>query len=305
MKKLAPIALFVYNRLDHLKSTIFALKKNYLAKSSELIIFSDGPKKDINNDDIEILKVRNYLTKIKGFKKITIIKRSHNLGLSNNIVTGISKVIKKYKKIIILEDDLVPSKFFLQYMNDGLEIYKKAKNVASIHAYTYPINDIKKRIRQDTFFLKGADCWGWATWARAWKTFDKNGFNLLKKIKKNKMINSFNFNDSYDYFQMLQDQVDKKNDSWAIRWYASCFLNDMYTLYPVTTLIKNIGISNIGTHSKFDLMNLGNKKFFKTNYKIKKQKIVECVIAREMFEKFFKKNFFFRFKNYIKKALRF
>ena len=105
MKDLAPIALFVYNRLDHLKATIFALKKNYLAKSSELFIFSDGPKKDIDNDDIEIFKVRNYLAKIKGFKNITIIRRSQNLGLSNNIITGISMVIKKYKKIIILEDD--------------------------------------------------------------------------------------------------------------------------------------------------------------------------------------------------------
>jgi hypothetical protein len=198
----APIVIFSYNRLAHLKITISALKKNYLAKSSELIIFSDGPKKNIENDNTKILEIRNYLHKINGFKKITIINRNKNLGLSKNIIAGISQVIKKYKKAIVLEDDLVPNKFFLKYMNSGLKIYKSNKNVASIHAYVYPIENIKKKINQNTFFIKGADCWGWATWLRAWDTFDKNGKKLLNKIKKKKLIGNFNFNNSYNYFQM-------------------------------------------------------------------------------------------------------
>ena len=299
----APIVIFSYNRLAHLKITISALKKNYLAKSSELIIFSDGPKKNIENDNTKILEIRNYLHKINGFKKITIINRNKNLGLSKNIIAGISQVIKKYKKAIVLEDDLVPNKFFLKYMNSGLKIYKSNKNVASIHAYVYPIENIKKKINQNTFFIKGADCWGWATWLRAWDTFDKNGKKLLKKIKKKKLIGNFNFNNSYNYFQMLQDQVEKKNNSWAIRWYASCFLRDMYTLYPSISLIKNIGIDQSGSNSKFDLLNLGNKKLIKIDYKIKKQPIKESDVARKLFESFFKKKKLFGLKNILKKML--
>jgi hypothetical protein len=299
----APIVIFSYNRLAHLKITISALKKNYLAKSSELIIFSDGPKKNIKNENTKILEIRNYLYKINGFKKITIINRSKNLGLSKNIITGISQVIKKYKKIIVLEDDLVPNKYFLKYMNSGLKMYKNNKNVASIHAYVYPIDNIKKKINQNTFFIKGADCWGWATWLRAWGTFDKNGKKLFYKIKKKKLIGSFNFNNSYDYFQMLQDQVEKKNNSWAIRWYASCFLKDMYTLYPTISLIKNIGTDHSGTNSKFDLLNLGNKKLINIDCKIKKQQIKECDVARKLFETFFKKKILFRLKNLLKKIL--
>jgi hypothetical protein len=299
----APIVIFSYNRLAHLKIVISALKKNYLAKSSELIIFSDGPKKNIKNENTKILEIRNYLHKINGFKKITIINRSKNLGLSKNVITGISQVIKKYKKVIVLEDDLVPNKFFLKYMNSGLKIYKNNKNVASIHAYVYPIDNINKKINHNTFFIKGADCWGWATWLRAWNTFDKNGKKLIYKIKKKKLISSFNFNNSYNYFQMLQEQVEKKNNSWAIRWYASCFLRDMYTLYPAISLIKNIGIDQSGSNSKFDLLNLGNKKLSKIDYKIKKQPIKESDVARKLFENFFKKKKLFRLKNILKKIL--
>lgn len=297
----APIVIFAYNRLNHLKIIISALKKNHLAKSSELIIFSDGPKKNIKSDSAKILEIRSYLNKINGFKNVTITKRKKNIGLSKNIITGVSQVLKKYKKIIVVEDDLVPNKFFLEYMNNGLEIYKQNKNVASIHGYVYPIKDIKKKINQNTFFIKGADCWGWATWLRAWNTFNQNGKQLLHLIEKKKLTKSFNFNNSYNYLEMLKNQIAKKNDSWAIRWYASCFLNNMYTLYPKVSLIKNIGIDQSGVNSKFDLLSLGNKKFIKANYKIKKQPIKESDVARDLFENFFKKKKLFRLKNILKK----
>ena len=299
MKKIpAPIALFVYNRLDHLKSTINNLKKNYLANSSELIIFSDGPKN--KRDEKKIIHIRKYINKVKGFKKISIKERETNYGLSKNIISGVSEVLKKYKRIIVVEDDLVVNRYFLKYMNNGLNLYEKDRDVASIHGYVYPIKDIKNKIKRNSFFIKGADCWGWATWKRAWLHFDSNGKRLLKKLKNKKKIKEFNFNNNYNYFKMLSDQVNNKNDSWAIRWYASCFLKNMYTLYPVTTFVKNIGIDNSGQNSKFDLLDLGNKKFNKIYYNIKKEKILESEIARKMFEDFFKKKKFFKIKNIIK-----
>lgn len=297
----APIALFAYNRLDHLKITINNLKKNYLANSSELIIFSDGPK---NQSDIKkIIHIRKYLKKIKGFKKINIKERKTNYGLSKNIIDGVSEILKKYKKIIVIEDDLMVNRYFLKYMNRGLTLYQRNKNVASIHGYVYPIKNINNKIQSNTFFIKGADCWGWATWKRAWIQFDSNGKKLLRKLKNKKKIKEFNFNNTYDYFKMLLDQVNNKNDSWAIRWYASCFLKDMYTLYPVNTFVKNIGLDNTGQNSKFDLLNLGNKSFSKTHYNIKKEKVFESQIARKMFEDFFKKKKIFKIKTIIKNFL--
>ena len=188
-------------------------------------------------------------------------------------------------------------------MNSGLNIYKRDKNVASIHGYIYPIKDIKKKIKNNTFFLKGADCWGWATWSRAWNTFEKDGKKLSSKLIKENKIKEFNFNDYYNYYQMLKDQIDKKNDSWAIRWYASCFLKKMYTLYPSKSFVQNIGIDRYGQNTKIDLLGLTSKKIKISDYKIKKNEIKESQNARELVENFYKSKKIFRIKAILKKFL--
>ena len=300
-KNVAPIVLFTYDRYTHLTLTINSLKENRLAKFSKLFIFSDGPKS--NREFEKIKKIRSYLKEISGFKKIIIIERKKNYGLSKNIIDGVSFVLKKFKKIIVVEDDLIVNKFFLDYMNSGLNIYKRDKNVASIHGYIYPIKDLKKKIKNNTFFLKGADCWGWATWSRAWNTFEKDGKKLSSKLIKENKIKEFNFNDYYNYYQMLKDQIDKKNDSWAIRWYASCFLKKMYTLYPSETFVQNIGIDRYGQNTKIDLLGLSSKKIEISDYKIKKNEIKESQNARELVENFYKSKKIFRIKAILKKFL--
>jgi hypothetical protein len=299
MSKLAPIAIFTYNRLVFLKILIRTLQKNVISKKSIVYIFSDHWK-DLNQKS-EVLEVRNYISKICGFKKIIIIYRKKNYGLSKNIISGINFVLKKNKKIIVLEDDLMLSKYFLNFMNDGLNIYNKENKVASIHGWSYPY--FFKKNLPNYFFIKGADCWGWATWKRAWKKINLDGKNIYSAIKARKIEDSFNFNNSYDYLSMLKDQIKKKNNSWAIRWYGSMFLENMYTLYPKISFVKNIG-TNYGIHSNYDYLNLGNTIIANKYKKISKIKIEESNIARKEIEIFFKKNYLFRLKVFIKKIFK-
>src|SRR3989338_525512 len=129
--KLAPITVFVYNRPWHIKQTIESLKKNKEAKKSDLFIFSDGPKNE--DDQKKVDEVRKYIKKVNGFKMVTIIERQKNLRLANSIIAGVTEIINKYGKIIVLEDDLIASPYFLKFMNKGLDLYKKEERVASIH----------------------------------------------------------------------------------------------------------------------------------------------------------------------------
>ncbi len=288
--KYAPIALFVYKRPDHLVKTIYSLKKNYLSNKSRLIIFSDSYKND--KDYKKVKSVRKIIKEISGFYKIEIVERKNNFGLSRNILEGINDVISAYKKIIVLEEDLVTSPFFLNYINHGLDIYKDNPKVASIHGYCYPIK-FQKKIIEDTFFLKGADCWGWGTWKESWNKFVKDPDILINNILKKKLVKKFNFDDSFAYFQMLINNSKKLNDSWAIRWYASAFLNNMYTLYPRISLVKNIGNDGSGYHFN----SIDNKKdIFKTDLftdykKFNKIKIRQNIYAYNMFKNFFISNF--------------
>jgi hypothetical protein len=242
MTTYAPISLFVYNRPKHTQQTIEALSLNPLAKQSDLYIFSDAAKNDAAKVSVD--EVRSYIKQISGFNKVEIVERKTNYGLANSIIDGVTSVVNQYGKVIVLEDDLVTSTYFLQYMNDGLNVYETNKDVISIHGYIYPV----KGTLPETFFLRGADCWGWATWKDQWALFEPNGEKLLSELKQKKLIKRFDFNGAYSYSKMLKNQIKGKNDSWAIRWYASAFLKNKYTLYPGKSLVLNIGNDGSGTH---------------------------------------------------------
>lgn len=282
MNKLAPIVLFVYNRKDHTEQTIEALKKNYLAMESELFIYSDAAKTDMNSGSVK--EVREYIKTINGFKDVTIIERKNNMGLAKSVISGVSEIVNKYEKVIVLEDDLITAPQFLRYMNKNLENYENDEKVISIHGYNYPIKNI-----EDHFFLKGADCWGWATWKRGWNLFEENGEKLLNQLKDRGQIREFNFNNSYNYSGMLEDFINGKNSSWAVRWYASAFLKDKYTLYPGRSLVKNIGLDNTGTHSGNQNESFFNNKTFTSEEYTKKIAIVEDKNAKLKIEKYFRR----------------
>lgn len=245
---LAPIVLFVYNRPYHTKCTIESLLLNDLAKNSDLYIFIDNLKFNCNkNDIIKHNQVKEYVKSINGFNKLTIHERPYNYGLSKNITLGVTEILEKHEKIIVLEDDMISSSGFLKYMNDALNIYQNNPKVGCIHAWNYPINTSK--YNKETFFLKGADCWGWATWKNSWILYESDGIKLLNYILNNNLIYEFNRRNTIDFIKMLKDQINNKNDSWAIRWHASLFINNKYCLHPVKPLIKNIGFDSSGTHN--------------------------------------------------------
>lgn len=240
--KLAPIALFAFNRVDHLRRTVDALKNNALACKCDLYIFSDAPKTDAQSH--RVFAVREYLRSISGFSKVIIVERDANFGLARSIIDGVTTLINEFGRVIVLEDDIVTSPYFLDYMNDALERFADDDRIISVHGYVYPV----RQALPEAFFLRGADCWGWATWRRGWALFNPNGQALLDELKRRDLIKPFDFNGAYGYSQMLESQIKGANDSWAIRWYASTFLADKLTLYPGRSLVLNIGNDSSGTH---------------------------------------------------------
>lgn len=275
---LAPVVLFVYNRLKHTSLTVEALQKNDLAQESDLIIFSDSFKDE--RDRESVLEVRKFLSSITGFKSIKIIKRFENYGLSKSVISGVTEVISKYGKVIVLEDDIVTSPYFLRYMNRALDMYENEDLVISIHGYVYPVKDILP----ETFFIKTADCWGWATWERGWSLFETDSQKLLSELKEKKLTREFDFNNSISYTKMLKNQINGVVDSWAIRWYASAFLKNKLTLFPGRSLVHNIGFDFSGRHcdstSVFDTV-IGDK------IDLEKIKVEEDMAARKKFEEYF------------------
>jgi hypothetical protein len=243
MKNLAPIALFTYNRPKHLKKTVEALAANELAGESDLFIFSDGPKADSDKEKVE--ETRKFLRTISGFKSINIKENGTNSGLAPSIIAGVTELVNRFGKAIVMEDDLMSSPYFLRFMNEALDIYENEERVACIHGYLYPI---KTEELPETFFIQHASSWGWATWKRAWDLFEPDGRILMEELRKKNLIRKFNINGSYNFSGMLQRQIDGLTNSWAIRWSATCLTNNKLNLYPHRSLIQNIGQDGSGEH---------------------------------------------------------
>lgn len=297
MKNPAPILLFTYNRLKHTRNTIEALKKNLLATDSDLYIFSDAPKTPEVAGQVQA--VRDYSRTITGFKSVRIIERQQNFGLGKNIIDGVNTIIRQHGRVIVLEDDLLTSPYFLQYMNEGLALYEHDRSVASIHGYLCPV----KRPMPETFFLRNADCLGWGTWKRAWDFFQPDGNILLKKLTDTGQTHDFDYQGAYPFIQMLRDQIAGKNSSWAVRWYASVFLNNMFTLYPGRSLVYHAGNDGTGVNSGFD--SLLNVQLSKDPVSVRRIEIAQNADAYYAYVKFFHDlahpPLFYRIKSKLKK----
>ena len=238
----APILLFVYNRLTHTKQVVASLQKNTLAKESPLFIYSDAARNEQDIHDVE--EVRAFIRTVTGFAEVTIIERTQNWGLANSIIDGVTNQLASYGRVIVVEDDLLLSPYFLQFMNDALETYKDETKVGHIQACDFT----KNTSLPDTFLIKWTGSWGWATWERAWKHFNPDGAHLLRELEQRKLTHIFDFNGAYRYTSMLRKQVEGKNNSWAIRWNASLFLKDILSLNVGKSLVQNMGFDGTGTN---------------------------------------------------------
>lgn len=243
---IAPIILFVYNRLDHTRKTVEALQKNELASESILYVFADGVKENANPEQIrKVQGVREYVRGITGFKDIIIEEAKVNKGLADSIVEGVTRIVNQFGKVIVLEDDIVTSPGFLRYMNDALSLYENEPRVMHIAGYLYPL---KKDNLPETFFYPAASCWGWSTWKRAWSFFNSNASVLYEQLEKEKKMDIFNINKIHDFQNQLLANIDGSLHTWFIKWHASVVLANGFCLYPHKSLVQNVGFDNSGEH---------------------------------------------------------
>jgi hypothetical protein len=242
--ELAPIVLFVYNRPEHTKRAIRALQKNEFAAESRLFIYSDGSKNTL--DIAEVGKVREYIRNINGFKSVDIVERDKNSGLAFSIIDGVTTIINKYEKIIVLEDDVEVGEFFLQFMNEALAVFANNREVWHISALGYPVD--MTSINDDIFCWRTMDCgWGWGTWANRWQHFEKNTDKLISEFSKSD-IKRFNLDGAENFWRQVLLNKKGKINTWAVYWYAVIFKNNGLCVSPRLSYAKNIGFDGMGEH---------------------------------------------------------
>lgn len=262
---LAPICLFTYNRLNETTQTVDALKKNFLASESILIIYSDGGKDELSWNKVN--SVRSYLRSITGFKSVEIIESDKNKGLANSIISGVTDVIKKYEKVIVLEDDLLTSQNFLNYMNQGLDFYEHNNKIFNISGFSFDLKSLAD-YEKDFYYGYRASSWGWGTWRNRWETIDWEA-QAYKRTLYNPLQHLRFMRGGSDMPLMLWRQMHGKIDSWAIRWCLQQFIDNKFTVFPSISKVESIGFGADATHTKLHSnfsTKLDNEKKVKFNF---------------------------------------
>lgn len=241
----APIAVFAYRRPAHLKAMLETLARCNGFEESSVIVFSDGAKSEQDRPDV--LAVREMVTGL-GWINLELVVSEKNKGLKRSISEGVSTVVARHGRVIVLEDDLHLSPVALDYFNAALDKYAAEPRVWSISGYMYDVPQL--RGRDSAFFLPFAQSWGWATWERAWSKFDPDEEIPEAVLASRSFQRAFSVNGISDFANMLRMARDGYISSWFIRWYYKIFSEGGLSVFPPVTLISNRGVSGgSGTHA--------------------------------------------------------
>lgn len=261
--KFAPIIIFAFNRLQPLKATVASVLNNPEAAESDIFIFVDGARPNKVGEREKVYAVQEYVKGIEGFANLQYFFSDTNIGLGPSIISGVSKVISQYGRVIVLEDDLIISENCLSFMNQGLDRYKLEQKVFSICGYSNKVK-VPNDYTADSYFCVRSSSWGWATWKDRWNSVD---WELKDWSKCETQKNAFNKWGGSDCFGMLEAWKEGKNKSWAIRFCFAQFIQNKLSLFPIFSKINNNGFDGDGTNCrkysrfKFDFDEGDNKKF--------------------------------------------
>jgi len=295
----APIAIFAYNRANHLEKCIQNILLCKEAAQTNVFLFCDGPKKNANQKEIKAVEeTREVIKKIQGFKSITVFISKINIGLHNSIVDGISKVLEMNDNVIVIEDDIIVGSHFLKFMNQGIMQFQNDKRIAGITGYSFPINESKP------YFTRTGSCWGWATYKRVWDNFilNRNVLNLdLIAHDERKLFNVYGSIYENMFLQSKQGII----QSWAIEFYLYYFCQKQFFLMPGVNLISNTGFDGSGQHNKrgnflTDNNNIGQLNEINFPMQIKEEPSIRKKMNLLYYKGFAKPTFLSSFINKIK-----
>lgn len=246
----APVALFVYNRLDNTQVTIKHLLANTQAKDTDLYVFSDGGKDEVSWELVKDVRRFLHETKktveaTKALCSMTIVERPVNFYLERNIMEGIAQVLENHDTIIVLEDDIMTSPYFLEFMNQAFDVYRDEEKV--MHITGFSNLDLMKSQEQDFYFSPHMSGWGWGTWKDRWTKHFKHFPSREEALQglTQADINAI----EYDGVFPCMKNLDKNPIPWDICWELAIYRAKGLCLMPKHTLVKNVGLS-IGTHYK-------------------------------------------------------
>jgi hypothetical protein len=244
---LPAVLLLVFRRPEQTRRVFESVRR---AKPSRLYVAADGPRPDRPGEAALCEEARRIATNVDWPCTVRTLFRDHNLGCRMGVSTALDWLFEHEKEGVVLEDDCVASSSFFPYCAELLERYRDDERVMCISGDNF------QRGRSVTpysyYFSRYMHCWGWATWRRAWRLYDRN-MELWPEFRDSGGLRAWSDGDEgfVRYWQATLDVAAAgKVDSWAYRFLFTCWANSGLTCLPARNLVSNIGYGEDATHTR-------------------------------------------------------
>ncbi len=240
-----PVLMIMFNR-PHKAAEVFAEVRQ--VKPSKLFIAVDGARPDHPGEADKVRQCQAFANMVDWDCDVKTDFAPSNMGCRDRISSGITWAFEHVEELIILEDDCVPDVTFFRFCQELLEKYRDDNRVFTIGGYN---SGYMESFEESYAFANHFECWGWATWRRAWKYFDIS-MNQWLTLKPDKYLkNIFRKHDRIHLANEFQLTYDEKINSWAYRYWVNCLANHGLHIVPRVNLVRNTGFEGDGKHQPF------------------------------------------------------
>jgi hypothetical protein len=240
-----PVVLIVFNRPQTTRQVFERISR---ARPKTLFLVADGPRPGKSDDAVGCKEVREMVQSVNWDCDVHCDFSDENLGTKMRISSGLGRVFSEVDRAIILEDDCVPDVSFFPYCETLLKIFEDDPRIMMICGINHQGSDVP--IPYSYYFSRYMLCWGWATWARAWKHYDGD-MSLWPLARDQKLLEGlFENRISARYWaKRFQMTYEGKLNSWSYPWTLSCWLQNGLSILPSKNLVSNIGFGSQATNT--------------------------------------------------------
>ncbi len=248
-----PVAFLVFNRPDCTARSFAAIRA---ARPQKLFVIADGPRPNRPEDQEKCRRVREIID--QGVDWPCEVFRNYaveNMGSGGRVSSGLTWAFSQSERLIVLEDDVLPDPSFFWLCDELLDLYADDQRVGQISASPFICNEIDRPYSY--IFSRYGPCWGWASWARAWKYFSYP-------------IDSWEDIDSSDNFRtfmpigserrlkrrLYRSLTRPQRNVWDMQWGFAKMSNSMLSAVPTRNLIQNTGFGPDATHCHDPSLNI-------------------------------------------------
>ncbi len=244
----APVALFIYRRPEHARRMISSLQNCVGYPESPVFVFADGAA---HPRDLRAVQETRVIAHSMLGDRAVFLERETNIGVDRSVIAGVTQLCDRFSKVVVIEDDLVVSSQFLEFLNRGLQEFEHEPRVMQVSGHMFDVPEMRQQ--NEAIFLPMTTSWGWATWKRAWDQFDPSANGWRARLDDHEVRRRFDLDGHFAYSAMLARQMRHEVGAWDIRWYYSLFERKGLGLFPPRTLVVNIGLDGSGAHDRLAL----------------------------------------------------